>query len=132
MYFSTRTLSSLKLFNASLFAPSKASGNSYIDLTILIPFPPPPITALMRTGNPIFSASYNKLNDLYSLQARVLCFSMVTRYNWDLCISHDNFRFTFGAHFSYSISSWTNKDLINEYIYKIILLTIFRKLCIFR
>lgn len=57
MYFSTNTLSSLKLFNASLFAPSKASKNSDLYLTILIPFPPPPITAFINTGNPIFSAS---------------------------------------------------------------------------
>ena len=56
MYFSINTLSSPKLFNASLCAAFKLDSNSCLLLTILIPLPPPPAEALRSTGNPIFSA----------------------------------------------------------------------------
>lgn len=60
MYFSIKTLSSLNDFNDSLLQDSRASRNSYFLLTILIPFPPPPETALIKTGHPICSACSNK------------------------------------------------------------------------
>ena len=57
MYFSIKTRSSLKALSDYLLQDSKASEKSYFFVTILIPFPPPPETALIRTGYPILSAS---------------------------------------------------------------------------
>jgi hypothetical protein len=50
------TLSSEKAFNAYLLQESKAYKNSSLLLTILMPFPPPPETALIRTGYSILLA----------------------------------------------------------------------------
>ena len=50
MYFSTRTRSSLKEAMASRRAPSRESANSSGVRTMRIPLPPPPSTALIRTG----------------------------------------------------------------------------------
>jgi hypothetical protein len=52
--------SSPKLFFPSLFAASSYSKNYFSSLTILIPLPPPPKTALSITGKPIFFAYSNK------------------------------------------------------------------------
>jgi len=56
------TLSSLKDFNDYLLHESSAYKKSYFFRTILIPFPPPPDTALINTGYWIFYAcSYKYL-----------------------------------------------------------------------
>ena len=54
IYFYIKTLSSLKAFKDSLLQDYKASLKSYFLVTILIPLPPPPDTALINTGYPIF------------------------------------------------------------------------------
>lgn len=50
----------MKAFKDYLLQDSKASSKSYFLWTILIPFPPPPETALIKTGYPIFYACYFK------------------------------------------------------------------------
>lgn len=50
MYFYISTRSSLKDLRDSLLHDYRASKKSYFFLTILIPFPPPPDTALIKTG----------------------------------------------------------------------------------
>ena len=57
MYFSIKTLSSLKAFKDYLLQDDNAYEKSYFFVTILIPFPPPPDTAFIKTGYPIFNAS---------------------------------------------------------------------------
>ena len=52
-----KTLSSPKPDKASLFAPSSDSFRSFLSVTTLIPFPPPPAAAFIRRGYPIFLAS---------------------------------------------------------------------------
>ena len=60
IYFSNNTLGLPKLFSASRLQDSKALRNDSFDSTFLMPFPPPPATAFISTGNPILSASKDK------------------------------------------------------------------------
>lgn len=59
MYLSKITLSSPNDFNDSLLADSRDSKKSYYLWTILMPLPPPPITALIIMGYYIISAYIN-------------------------------------------------------------------------
>ena len=54
-----KTLSSPKPDKASLFAPSSDSCRSFLSVTTLIPFPPPPAAAFIRSGYPIFLTSFS-------------------------------------------------------------------------
>lgn len=85
------TLSSLKALALSLLALSNASMKFSSWWTILIPFPPPPMTALIKTGNPIVLAySIKLMNEECIILILFLILSMVSRYNRDLYIYIDD------------------------------------------